>query len=465
MSAHDPSEGNAFSEKAALSTFAPQPARRHFNWRNELDPEHWHVLASSLFARLLDGYETFILFVVIAPALRDLLAPDQLPRLSQYAGFILAAIVFGRAVGGMIGGILADYVGRKRTLVLSFILYAVAALLSGLSPGWVSLAIFRLLTGMPLGTGLALGATLIAESWPAAARARGQSVMQTAFGFGGMCAAGLWLVLEPLGYPSIWRWTLIVGVLPTLGLMFYTHRYVPESQLWLQKQRLRKRPEPVSRGDAGAPAKQPANQFTLAALFSEPLLRRQMVLCTMMSIGTVVGYWAVASWIPAYVESISPGGAAEGARWAGYAGLAFGFGAIPGYLAAGLLADRIGRRGMLACFFAGSLLSTQALYAWFRAPFPIVLAAALHGFFTQGQFAWLAIYPPELFPTAVRTTALGAIFNSARFLSVLGPISAGLLIAQLGGYSATAQVFSSVYLLALCAVPFLPETRGKPLPS
>ena len=92
-------------------------------------------------------------------------------------------------------------------------------------------------------------------------------------------------------------------------------------------------------------------------------------------------------------------------------------------------------------------------------------AAAINGVFTLGQFAWMAIYPPELFPTVLRCTAVSLIFNTARFISCLGPLLAGLLITRLGGYSATALLFSLIYLLGLCAVVVLPETTGRALPA
>lgn len=440
--------------------------KRLTGWRGQLAPEHWHVLASSLLARLLDGYETYIIFVVLTPSLRDLLEPAQLPGLAQYAGIVLAAIVLGRAVGGLVAGIAADYIGRKRTLLLSFLLYAASALLSGLSPGWRWLALFRLLTGASFGGGLALGATLIAESWPTAARARGQSLMQSAFGLGAILASGSWLVLQSFDGSDAWRWPLFFGIVPTLALAGYTHRFVPESKRWLEKHAQRKRlSRQPSRAEALTEEDALMARFTLSALFSTPTLRRQMWLCMTMSLGTVVGYWAVASWIPAYVASVAPNAEAGESAWGGIAGLAYGVGSIPGYLVAGWLADALGRRGMLACYFAGSILSTQAMYAWSHASLSLLASAALHGFFTQGQFVWFAIYPPELFPTAVRATALGAIFNSARFLSLFGPLFAGVLITRLGGYSGAAQLFSLIYLVALCAVPFLPETKGKTLPA
>mgnify|MGYP001603474510 CR=1 FL=1 len=120
---------------------------------------------------------------------------------------------------------------------------------------------------------------------------------------------------------------------------------------------------------------------------------------------------------------------------------------------------------LLAGFFAGGLFTIPLLYVWTESLPAVVLAAGLNGMLTLGQFVWMAIYPPELFPTAVRATAVSLIFNSARFISFLGPLFSGVLITRLGGYGATAMLFSLLYLVALCIVPFVPETKGKPLPA
>jgi len=204
----------------------------------------------------------------------------------------------------------------------------------------------------------------------------------------------------------------------------------------------------------------------VAAIFRDAGLRRLALLCLLMSLGTTVGYWAVSAWIPAYTVSVATATSeANPARWGAIAGLLYNLGAIAGYLSAGFLADAIGRRPLLVCFFAGSLLTTPTVYLWTHSPLAIAVAAGLNGAFTLGQFAWMAIYPPELFPTAVRATAVSLIFNTTRFISFMGPLVAGILITRLGGYGSTAMLFTLIYLLALCAVPFLPETKGRPLPE
>src|SRR5262249_11528727 len=82
-----------------------------------------------------------------------------------------------------------------------------------------------------------------------------------------------------------------------------------------------------------------------------------------------------------------------------------------------------------------------------------------------GCFSWTPIWLPELFPTRMRATAAGFIFNAPRLISAVAPLIAGTLIVGLGGYGKTATIIGLFYVLGLIAVPFLPETKGKPLPE
>ena len=77
----------------------------------------------------------------------------------------------------------------------------------------------------------------------------------------------------------------------------------------------------------------------------------------------------------------------------------------------------------------------------------------------------MACWLPELFPTRSRATGIAFSFNAPRFIAFLGPLFAGQLIVQFGGYSHAAMIISCIYLLGFCVAPFLPETRAKPLPA
>ena len=290
--------------------------------------------------------------------------------------------------------------------------------------------------------------------------------MQSAFGWGSLLSTGVWYFLAPAAGPTAWRYLFLIGVVPAV-FVFYVRRNVTESEQWLEKHAERKHLQNERRRGAPLSREQTVTaKFTVSAIFGDPTLRRYSLLCMLMSLGTTVGYWAISSWIPSYVEVVAKAsGAAEPARYSAQAGILYTASGIILLTSAGFIADSLGRRALLAICFVGSLIATPIVFLWTHNPSSLLLAAAFNGLFTSGQFSWMAIYPPELFPTAVRATAISLVFNTARFISFLGPLLAGVLIARLGGFATAAMIFSSTYLLALFAVPFLPETKGQPLPA
>jgi MFS family permease len=88
-------------------------------WYRLLNREQWRVLIASNLGWLFDGFEIYALFLTVGFALKQLLDVGQAAAIPQYAGYILAFTVFGWATGGVIGGIVADYIGRKRTMLLA----------------------------------------------------------------------------------------------------------------------------------------------------------------------------------------------------------------------------------------------------------------------------------------------------------------------------------------------------------
>jgi hypothetical protein len=112
-----------------------------------------------------------------------------------------------------------------------------------------------------------------------------------------------------------------------------------------------------------------------------------------------------------------------------------------------------------------SLALTPIVYLWVQDIHLLLLVFAVYGFFVQGVFSWTAVWVPELFPTRMRATAAGFIFNTPRLISAIAPLFAGSLIVGLGGYGKAATIIGLFYALGLFAVPFLPETKGMPLPE
>jgi MFS family permease len=107
----------------------------------------WKALVASNLGWTFDGFEVFALILTVGVALRQLLDTAQYSLIPAYAGAVIAITVLGWAIGGLIGGVLADYIGRKRTMVLAILAYSLMTGLSALSWDWLSLRYCVLLSG------------------------------------------------------------------------------------------------------------------------------------------------------------------------------------------------------------------------------------------------------------------------------------------------------------------------------
>src|SRR5438552_8079310 len=168
-------------------------------WHRSLSRDQWKVLVASNRGWTFDGFEIFALFLTVGFALRQRPDVTQYAAIPEYAGYILAATVFGWATGGVIGGIIADYIGRKRTMMLAILAYSLMTGLSAFAWDWESFAVLRLLVGIAIGTEWVTGTSMTAELWPDHARGRGAGLMQCGLGIGFFLASLIWLFVSPFG--------------------------------------------------------------------------------------------------------------------------------------------------------------------------------------------------------------------------------------------------------------------------
>src|SRR5262249_33092894 len=114
-------------------------------WYRSLDARQWNTLLASNLGWLFDGYETYALIISIRVALRQLLDPSQYTQIPAYAGTVIALTLLGWGVGGLIGGVVADYLGRKRTMMLAILAYSITTGISAFAWDWLSFAALRFL--------------------------------------------------------------------------------------------------------------------------------------------------------------------------------------------------------------------------------------------------------------------------------------------------------------------------------
>src|SRR5213593_2583695 len=416
----------------------------------------WRALVASFLGWMFDGYETYALILVAA---------DQLASLPIYIGGLLAVTLVGWATGGIIAGILADYIGRKRMLMLSILWYALFTGLTAFAGSYASLLILRFLTGLGLGAEWGPGTAILGESWPAKSRGRAASVLQSAIGFGLLIASGVWLFVAPLG-PAAWRYMFLIGVLPALSVL-WIRTSVQDPDLWIAaRERRRLARQRMASGRSVRPEDRALAGFTVKQILAAPDLRRRLLLLLVLSLSTIVAWWAVSTWIPFYAGQVAARSGGNAQRAVALGGLYYNLGGILGYFVFGVLADAWGRKPTMVLYYAGAVVLVLVLFRAVQDPSVFLVVAAVNGFFTLGQFAWMPVYLPELFPTAVRGSAISLVFDVTRYLAAAGPLLAGWLIVNLGGVSAAASIIGLAYILGLVVTPFAaPETKGRPLPA
>jgi sugar porter (SP) family MFS transporter len=146
---------------------------------------------------------------------------------------VVAALLLGALVGALIGGRLADSLGRRGTLVGAAVIFTVGAVLAGLSPSVGVLVAARVLLGLAIGASSSCVPLYLAEIAPPESRGRLVSLNQMLITVGILVSYGVGAALAPA---QAWRWMLALAAVPSL-VMLVGLIVMPESPRWLLLQR------------------------------------------------------------------------------------------------------------------------------------------------------------------------------------------------------------------------------------
>jgi len=410
---------------------------------------HYSILTLSWAGWLFDFYDLILFSFLLVPIRQSLGLTDG--QLSLLLGASLGAT----AVGGVAFGWLADRIGRKPVLSITILTYSLGTLLCGVASGLTSLLVFRALTGLGVGGEWATGQTLVGETFPAKLRGRFAAIMQTGAPVGVGLAAVVGGFVEPFlaerfGAHIGWRLCFFASAAPAL-LVVAIRRFMPESDVWTESRRARRED-----GEAKHPF--------LNALSTDRSVRRFFVLGLVLALTDMSAYWFTYLWMPKYLFDNLGFSMARSGAWI----LVTQAGGLLGYLSFGAVADWKGRRlayTLYSFVWAAGLLSVT----WFWPQLAAYPSAALLCMFMigvgTGNFSGYGPIFSELFPTAIRNTAMGAAYNVARGVQFLTPLVI-TWVAATSSAGAERGLGRGISIGAFFAIATglwvwtLPETRG-----
>jgi hypothetical protein len=177
----------------------------------------------------------------------------------------------------------------------------------------------------------------------------------------------------------------------------------------------------------------------------------------------------LASDVAAVKAGVDPIVSGRLSRWGGLTSMMINIGAFFGMFGFGAVSQRIGRRPTFAIAFLAAFASTAAVFGLMKEFSQIFWMVPIMGFCQLSLFAGYAIYFPELFPTHLRSTGTSFCYNVGRFVAATGPLIQARLLKTFAAETESLRyagvTMCTVFLVGLFVLPFLPETKGKPLPE
>jgi MFS family permease len=404
-----------------------------FAWWRAADRRARHAFVAASLGWMLDSFDVMLYSLVLASLIQD----PTLQLSTAVAGQLGALTLLSAAAGGVVFGVLADRIGRKRALMAAVAIYSVFTAACGLVQNVTQLAIFRILLGFGMGGEWATGVALVSETFPAKHRGKALAFVQSSWAIGYGLAAAVNLVVMPVWG---WRGVFFVGVLPAL-FTIWIRRKVEEPEMW------RRTPD-ASRGRIGE-------------LFT-PERARTTVFIILMNACCLFGWWGLNLWVPAYLN-LPPerGGVGLSASMMSWFVIAMQVGMWFGYVSFGYIADAIGRKRAYVLFVLMASVLLPA-YGNISDPTFLLFLGPLVAFFGTGYYSGFGAVIAELYPTSIRATAAGVGYNVGRIASAVAPFVVGSM-AGTRGFGAAFAVTGAAFFLAAVAWLGIPNTENREL--
>ncbi|MDO5069567.1 MAG: MFS transporter [Neisseria zoodegmatis] len=419
---------------------------------------HYKLLILIGLGWLFDAMDTGMVSFVLATLGKEWnLAPAQL-------GWIVSIGFVGMALGAVLSGRMADRIGRKGVFIATMVVYSISTGLCAFAWNYESLLFFRFWVGFGLGGQLPVAVSLVSEYAPPKVRGRFIVLLESFWGLG-------WLAAALVSYFFIpqygWQSAFLIGALPVFYAVF-VWKLLPESVPYLiNKGRVQEAHEIVCKleAQAGVPVTATAEVAEQAStepprfaqLWQAPFAKRTLMLW-LIWFGIVFSYYGIFTWLPKLL--VEQGHTVV--KTFEYV-LVMILAQLPGYFAAAVLVEKIGRKATLAGF-----LFACAVCAYFFGHSDSVAMIMFWGcwmsFFNLGAWGVLYTYTPELYPVRFRAFGSGWAGAVGRIGGIVAPMAVAAMIGGDGGFGRIFVMFTAVLMAVVAVIVVLgEETKGRSL--
>lgn len=391
------------------------------------------VLAICFAVAVVDGFDTLVISF-IGPAILETwgLSPPQLGR-------IFGAGLVGAALGGMTAGVVADRLGRKRTLLICILLFAVLTFACAFARTPTELALLRLAGGLGLGGAIPNIVALTAEHASAQRRSASVTLMFIGFPLGAVLGGALTaLIIGSHGWRTVF---MLGGVLPLL-LLPAVWWGVPETLV-------------------AARHNTRSSGSSIVAQFGDGRATAVILLWLGVFSIMLLSYFLI-NWTPTL---LSMSGMPEQRAIMG--AVVLNFGGIVGAALLTTIIDKVGAFRAVAITLIPGALLVAAIGAGASLPVPLMGLVFLTGACVLGAQLSIPAMAARLFPMHVRGTGIGWTMGMGRIGSIIGPTVGGVLVASTSDYAALFQIAAipcAIAALCIGAGHFV-ISRQRPQPS
>ena len=378
----------------------------------------------------------------------------------MWAGLVGASSLIGIFVGGpLFGGVTARF-GRRRPFMVNIVCFVVLGVAQAFVQTVEQLFVVWILLGMAIGAEYAVGSPLLAEFAPAERRGRLSAWLIASWYIGFLVSvlAG-YVMLDVLGIG--WRWIMASCAVPAL-ITLILRSGMPESPRWLMSRGRRREAREISLEHLGDEAHfdreiagEPLTRGRVSGLLSPAYRRRTLLVCGFWACN-VAPYFAIVTFAPQVFGALALDEQA--------ATIATNAMAVAGAVTGVVLMDRLGRRPLLIVPFWVCAAALAVVGVWPAAPVAITIGCfTAFGFFNALGGTLTGPYPSELFPTELRTTAVGVAAAASRIGAALGTflLPTGLDTIGVGPTMLVGATFCVVG--AVICQRWAPETAGRRL--